>query len=105
MNCCKILNLKDGIVDVTQDSYLVKYDDIESLSPDITGIYIVGKDIAVGEYKIIPDTSDNSHYWAIYNTTNTTFLLNKENYIDGNDYVTLSENEAFIIQNAIYEKQ
>lgn len=105
LNCCKILNLKDGIVDVTQDSYLVKYDDIESLSPDITGIYIVGKDIAVGEYKIIPDTSDNSHYWAIYNTTNTTFLLNKENYIDGNDYVTLSENEAFIIQNAIYEKQ
>lgn len=105
LNCCEILSLQNGIVDVTQDSYLVKYSDIESLSPDVTGIYIVGKDIDAGEYKITPDSSDNSHYWAIYNIINDTFTLNKENYIEGNDYITLSENEAFIIQNTAYEKQ
>lgn len=58
----------------------------------------------VGEYKIVPDISDNSHYWAIYNVNNE-FSLSMENYIKGNDYITLTEGQAFVIQNATFEKQ
>lgn len=103
LNCCSILQLEKGIVDVRQEAYLVKYEDIEAMPADVTGICKVGEDIDVGEYKVIPDASDNSHYWAIYD--NDTLLLNKQNYINGNDYVTLNENQIFIIQNATYEAQ
>ena len=103
LNCCSILQLENGIVDVRQEAYLVKYEDIKVMPADVTGIYKVGEDIDVGEYKVIPDASDNSHYWAIYD--NNTLLLNKQNYINGNDYVTLDENQIFIIQNATYEAQ
>ena len=104
LNCCEILDLKNGIVDVNDGSYLVKYDKVKSLSSDITGIYIVGENMDVGEYKIVPDISDNSHYWAIYNVNNE-FSLSMENYIKGNDYITLTEGQAFVIQNATFEKQ
>lgn len=105
-NCILIINTQPGqYVDVKDEAYLVPYSLIEELSPDITGVYVVGKDIDAGEYKLIASQDDNSHYWACYSSELIMEGNNSYKYFDNQDYVSLEEGEVFTLMNATYEKQ
>lgn len=104
-NYCEILNLKQGeYVDVAEDAFLVPYEQIEHMDSEKTGIYVVGEDIEVGEYKLITQSSNYDGYWAIYTALNQRFK-NHENYFSNQDYIEIAENQILVLQNAYLEKQ